>query len=191
LTRLQKPSRWAAFLRDLVRLEWVVYSKPPFGGPEQVLKYLARYTHRVAISNQRLVSFQEGKVTFHYKDYRCGNLERTMTLEASEFIRRFLQHVLPNSFHRIRYYGFLANRRRKENVALARRLLGGATGQPGLKPQVSGETSTPLAQSETEAPHKNPICTACKKGRLVLVETFAPHSSVPISSLEPLAHDTS
>jgi hypothetical protein len=192
LTRLHKRPRWAAFLRDLARLEWVVYSKPPFGGPEQVLKYLARYTHRVAISNQRLLSFQEGKVTFHYQDYRCGNLERTMTLEASEFIRRFLQHVLPDSFHRIRYYGFLANRRRKENVALAWRLLGRATARLDPEPQSPGqETSTPSAQSETEAPRKNPICTACKKGRLVPVETFAPHSSVPVSSSEPVGYDTS
>ena len=104
--------------------EWVVYAKPPFGGPEQVLKYLARYTHRVAISNRRLVALEDGEVTFHWKDYAHGGGQKTMTLKATEFIRRFLLHVLPSGFVRIRHYGFLANRVCREKLALCRALLG-------------------------------------------------------------------
>ena len=104
-------------------MEWVVYAKRPFGGPEQVLKYLARYTHRVAISNRRLLSMEDGRVTFEWKDYAAGNQTKTMTLEAVEFIRRFLLHVLPSGFVHIRHFGFLANRKRKEKLALCRSLL--------------------------------------------------------------------
>src|SRR5262249_13990879 len=103
---------------------WVAYAKPPFGGPEQVLKYLARYTHRVAISNRRLVSMENGRVTFEYKDYADANQSKIMTLEAPEFIRRFLLHILPSGFVRIRQFGFLANRARRNKLALCRALLG-------------------------------------------------------------------
>jgi hypothetical protein len=117
-----------AFLRHLAPLRkkrWVVYSKPPFSGPEAVLAYLSRYTHRVAISNRRLITLDEHGVTFRYKDYRCDgpNRQRTMTLNPDEFIRRFLLHVLPKGFHRIRHYGLLASAGRKANVARARELL--------------------------------------------------------------------
>ena len=105
----------------------MVYAKPPFGGPELVLKYLARYTHRVAISNSRLLDFEDGVVRFRYKDYAHGNRKRVMTLSASEFVRRFLLHVLPAGFVRIRHYGILSNRHRHENLALCRELLGGGT----------------------------------------------------------------
>ena len=119
LERLAEASSWRRFLRHRRSSEWVVYSKPPFGGPEQVLKYLARYTHRVAISNQRIVSLEDGRVCFRYKDYARGNRQKMMTLQAKEFIRRFLLHVLPSGFMRIRYYGFLANRHRQEKLAEA------------------------------------------------------------------------
>jgi hypothetical protein len=112
-----------SFLRSLYRHEWVVYAKPPFGGPEHVLHYLARYTYRVAISNHRLVGFADGKVTFRWKDYAQGSKPRTMTLSPQEFLRRFLQHVLPRGFPRIRYFGWLANRRRKNLLSLCRLLL--------------------------------------------------------------------
>src|SRR5580704_10989359 len=112
-----------AFLRPLFRKHWVVYAKPPFGGPEHVLHYLARYTHRVAISNHRIVNFADGKVTFRWKDYAHGNKKRLMTLSAEEFLRRFLLHALPRGFPRIRYFGFLANRRRKALLPLCRTLL--------------------------------------------------------------------
>ena len=119
-----------AFQRRLTasaRTEWVVYAKPPFGGPKQVLKYLARYTHRVAISNRRLVALDDGEVTFHWKSYADGGGQKTMTLKATEFIRRFLLHVLPTGFVRIRHYGFLANRVCQEKLALCRALLEVAT----------------------------------------------------------------
>ena len=111
------------FLRQLFRRNWVVYAKRPFGGPGHVLQYLARYTHRVAISNHRLIGFKDGKVTFRWKDYARGNKKRTMTVSADEFLRRFLLHVLPRGFVRIRHFGFLTNRNRAALVPLCRRLL--------------------------------------------------------------------
>jgi len=106
--------------------EWIAYVKQPFGGPRQVLRYLARYTHRVAISNHRIVSFEDNKVTFRWRDYADSNRSKLMVLEATEFVRRFLMHVLPPRFVKIRYFGFLANRRRAENIERARTLLGAA-----------------------------------------------------------------
>jgi hypothetical protein len=120
---LTEEKNFAAFLRTLFRQDWVVYAKPPFGGPDHVLHYLARYTHRVAISNHRLVSVSDSQVTFRWKDYAHGSKQRTMTLSPEEFLRRFLQHVLPRGFPRIRYFGWLANRKRKELLPLCRRLL--------------------------------------------------------------------
>jgi hypothetical protein len=120
---LQDPQRFRALLRSLFRQDWIVYAKPPFGGPEYVLHYLARYTHRVAISNHRLLAFQNGQVTFRWKDYAHGNKKRKMTLTADEFLRRFLLHVLPKGFVRIRFFGFLANRRRAPLLPICRQLL--------------------------------------------------------------------
>lgn len=111
------PQAFALLLTSSGRQDWVVYAKPPFGGPEQVLAYLSRYTHRVAIANSRLVSMADGKVTFRWRDYRHGRRPRTMTLDAGEFIRRFLLHTVPDSFHRIRHYGFLANGQRAARLA--------------------------------------------------------------------------
>jgi Putative transposase/Transposase zinc-binding domain len=147
--------------------EWVVYSKPPFGGPAQVLKYLARYTHRVAISNRRLVSLEAGEVAFHWKDYAHGGVQKTMTLKATEFIRRFLLHVLPSGFVRIRHYGFLANRVCQEKLALCRALLGVAT----MPDPVAAESpAEPKADVEGQPPAK--LCPCCGKGRMVIIETF-------------------
>lgn len=123
LASLAQPTAFAAELDQLKHIEWVVYAKPPFGGPQQVLAYLGRYTHRVAIANSRLLSLSDGKVCFTWKDYRHDSKTKVMTLDADEFIRRFLLHILPNGFHRIRYYGFLANGGRGDNVALCRGLL--------------------------------------------------------------------
>jgi hypothetical protein len=123
---LSDEKAFAAFLRTLFREDWVVYAKPPFGGPEHVLQYLARYTHRVAISNHRIVNVNDTHVTFRWKDYAHHSKHRTMTLTNEEFLRRFLQHVLPKGFPRIRYFGWLANRRRTESLALCRVLLPGA-----------------------------------------------------------------
>jgi Putative transposase/Transposase zinc-binding domain len=130
LAELGAPAAFADRLRKLRRVDWVIYAKRPFGGPEQVLAYLGRYTHRVAISNSRLVSMENGKVAFRWKDYRHHAKSKLMTLEADEFIRRFLLHTLPDGFHRIRHYGFLANGHRDEKLALCRRLLGERSPEP-------------------------------------------------------------
>jgi hypothetical protein len=114
---------FTAWLSPLYAKDWVVYAKPPFGGPEQVLKYLARYTHRVAISNHRLVKLEDGRVTFRYKDYADSRKEKLLTLSAEEFLRRFALHVLPKGFMKIRHYGLLASRQREARLHLARRLL--------------------------------------------------------------------
>ena len=123
LAELAAPATFNRKLVEVRRLEWVVYAKPPFGGPEQVLAYLGRYTHRVAIANSRLISMADGKVSFRWRDYRHRGRAKIMTLDANEFIRRFLLHTLPDGFHRIRHYGFLANGHRTARLELCRRLL--------------------------------------------------------------------
>ena len=123
LESLRDPQAFARHLAPLRHIDWTVYAKPPFGGPEQVLEYLGRYTHRVAIANDRLVSADDGQVAFRWKDYRHHNRRKTMTLSADEFIRRFLLHVLPHGLQRIRHYGFLGNRVRRQKLALCRKLL--------------------------------------------------------------------
>src|SRR5216683_2492354 len=160
-------------LNEIMRSEWVVYAKPPFGGPQQVLKYLARYTHRVAISNQRLVSVQDAAVTFRWKDYSHGSRLTTMTLAVSEFIRRFLLHVLPSGFVKIRHFGFLANRSRQEDIALCRKLL---APRPELEPQLPRS----LEPSVTRQPQPTPVdrCPLCKVGRMNPVDILFPAPSV-------------
>jgi hypothetical protein len=127
LSHLADKKQFARFIQTLYHHKWVVYAKPPFGAPEHVLNYLARYTHRIAISNHRLLSFDGQHVTFRWKDYAHGNKKRKMTVTADEFLSRFLLHVLPPGFVRIRHYGFLANRRRTAAIALCRKLIGEAT----------------------------------------------------------------
>ena len=148
----------------LKRKNWFVYAKPPFAGPEAVLAYLSRYTHRVAISNSRLIALDETGVTFRYKDYRRNDRERyrTMTLDPGEFIRRFLLHVLPKGFHRIRHYGLLASADRAANIARARELL--AAPQPKAKCSRTG--------ADAAAPSDwRPPCPCCG-GRMIIIETF-------------------
>jgi hypothetical protein len=123
LAPLARERNFRSFARSLFRQDWVVYAKPPFGGPQHVLHYLARYTHRVAISNHRIVAFADGQVTFRWKDYARGSKQKLMTVTAEEFLRRFLLHVLPPGFVRIRFFGFLANRRRQILLPLGRQLL--------------------------------------------------------------------
>ena len=123
LKHLADPKRFAAFLRTLFRTDWVVYAKPAFGGPTQVFRYLGRYTHRVAIPNHRLLAFDGRNVTLRWRDYAHANRQRKMTVSADEFIRRFLMHVLPRGFVRIRNFGFLANGRRAALLPLCRELL--------------------------------------------------------------------
>ena len=138
LAPLAEPRTFASWLRLLFRQDWVVYSKPPFGGPEHVLRYLGAYTHRVAISNHRLVALADGNVTFRWRDSAHGNKKRLMTVPVEEFLRRFLLHLLPPGFMRIRNFGFLANRRRAEFLPLCFRLLQDAA-------EVSPATTSPAA----------------------------------------------
>jgi hypothetical protein len=128
---LANEKNFAAFLRTVFRQQWVVYAKPPFGGPQHVLQYLARYTHRVAISNHRLLGVDDNSVTFRWKDYAHHGRHRAMTLSHEEFLRRFLLHVLPKGFPRIRYFGWMANRRRGQSLLLCRSLLAQSPPQPG------------------------------------------------------------
>ena len=130
LAGLADPDAFARHLAPVRQAEWVVYAKPPFGGPEQVLAYLGRYTHRVALTNSRLLDLEDGRVLFRWKDYRHHDKAKVMSLEAGEFIRRFLLHVLPAGFHRIRHFGFLANGHRAGKLALCRRLLAAPPPEP-------------------------------------------------------------
>ncbi len=166
LQPLACPEHWKTLLRQLRATDWVVYSKPPFGGPEQVLKYLARYTHRVAISNRRLLSCQQDRVSLRCKDYRRGGRSRTLVLQQLEFIRRFLLHTLPTRFVRIRSYGFLANRCRRQKLALCRRLLAPTNTH---QPEISGSSAdTP----PPEQPHL--LCPVCGQGPMLKVDTLPP-----------------
>jgi len=156
------------YLAPLRRTPWVVYAKPPFAGPEQVLEYVGRYTHRVAISNNRLCDIEDGRVSFTWKDYRDHNRQKVMTLAADEFIRRFLLHVLPEGFHRIRYYGLLGNRYRKQKLARCRELLG----------MTVCETEHDYAETdyrrrcEELSGHSLTQCPICRQGRMVIIETI-------------------
>jgi predicted Zn-ribbon and HTH transcriptional regulator len=150
LKLLAEAKAFAAFLRPLFRQDWVVYCKPPFGGPEYVLRYLGRYTHRVAISNHRLVSLQGNQVTFRWRDSAHGNQQRLMTLAVEEFLRRFLLHVLPPGFVRIRHFGFLAHRRRKSLLPLCFQFLGRPTDLPPVpEPQPGEEEGCSTRQPST------------------------------------------
>jgi Putative transposase/Transposase zinc-binding domain len=152
LAELASPVTFARRLAELRRVEWVVYAKPPFGGPAQVLAYLGRYTHRVAIANSRLLSLSDGRVGFRWKDYRHHGKSKVMTLGAFEFIRRFLLHTLPDGFHRIRHYGFLANGHREAKLALCRELL---AVPPTIEPATKG---TPEPKETTSAFDRCPCC---------------------------------
>ncbi len=169
---LAEPKVWAQFVAPLRKIEWNVYSKPPFGGPVQVLKYLARYTHRVAFSNRRLISINNGRVSFSWKDYATG-MTRSMTLDAAEFMRRFLLHVLPSGFVRIRQYGFLSNGVRKRKLDHIRTVLS----ETGEMTDDGDDKVNALVQSVTE-PCSN-LCPKCKRGQLVVTETVYPSLKIP------------
>lgn len=162
LARLNDEEAFAAHLQLAYTTSWVVYAKKPFGGPKQVLKYLARYTHRVAISNRRIVSLRDGQVRFRWKDYARGSKKRIMTLDAVEFIRRFLLHVLPKGFVRIRHFGFLANACRRQELARCRRLLGCATPDPSDE-----HDAAPGIESMAAGDDPTNSCPACDNGHLI------------------------
>jgi len=166
LQPLRKESEWRTLVSRLQRNEWVVYSKPPFGGPQQVLKYLARYTHRTALANSRLISYEKGRVAFTAKDYRRKGRRRTITVEDHEFLRRFLLHVLPRGFVRIRSYGYLSNRLRKKHLKLCRRLIN--PDSPEQAPTCTKKTEADSSESRTQ------LCPVCKQGRMIRGETIPP-----------------
>ncbi len=170
LEPLQSPAAFARYLAPVRLAEWVVYAKPPFGGPRHVLEYLGRYTHRVAISNHRLIDFVDGKVSFRWKDYRHDSAQKGMRLEAQEFIRRLLLHVLPNGLQRIRHYGLLANRHRALKLARCRQLLAQPT--PAVKrPEASLDYRDRYEQLTGKSLRD---CPKCAHGRMVRIETFLP-----------------
>ncbi len=174
LNGLAETGAFANWLAPFRKTEWVVYAKPPFGGPEQVLAYLSRYTHRVAISNQRLVSADANTVAYRWKDYRIksGDRMKVMRLSTGEFMRRFLIHVLPDGFHRIRHYGLLASAQRKINIAKVRALIGASA--PEQEPS-AGDDPAPLTLQEP--------CPCCG-GTMLIIETFK-RGQVPRSRAPP------
>lgn len=179
---LAHPSAFAAFVREQRGKEWVVYAKAPFGSPEQVLKYLARYTHRVAISDRRLQTIDGDAVRFSYRDRTDGSRQRVMTLDGVEFLRRFLLHVLPKGFVRIRYYGLLANRCRKDNLAHCRQLLSNA------QPAALSSTLPSTPESSNEPPK---LCPCCGSARMRRARELEP---IPVPALDawpPIRRDTS
>jgi hypothetical protein len=162
LTTLKVPSAFKQYLAPLRRSEWVVFAKRPFAGPEQVLAYLARYTHRVAIANSRLISLSDRKVCFRWRDYRHDGKGKAMTLQAGEFIRRFLMHTLPDGFHRIRHYGLFANGHRAAKIELCRQLLTA----PSPHSNHDNDNSNDVA-----AANDPPPCPCCG-GRMKIIQTI-------------------
>ena len=180
LTALAAPAAFAAYLRPLRKLKWVVYAKRPFGGPQQVLDYFGRYTHRVAIANSRLIDLAAGRVRFRWKDYRHPQRPKVMALAAGEFIRRFLLHVLPDGFRRIRHFGFLANAHRSTKLALIRGLLDLPEPESAPKPADYRERYARLFGRPLD------ICHACG-GHLVEIAVLKPAPMPP----QPFACDSS
>jgi len=177
LEALQNPQEFARYLAPVRNAEWVVYAKPPFAGPQQVLDYVGRYTHRVAISNHRLLDIENGQVRFQWKDYRDNSQQKTMTLDADEFIRRFLLHTLPDGFQRIRYYGLLGNRYRQQNLARCRQLLGMAAPESTI-PKDYRDRYEELTGCSLRR------CPVCQHGCMISIEIFAARRS-------PSSQDTS
>jgi hypothetical protein len=175
---LAQRKAFTTYLAPLRQIEWYLYSKPPFAAPKAVLAYLARYTHRVAIANSRLITFDHSGVTFRYKDYRAGGRARykRMTLATHEFIRRFLLHVLPDGFHRIRHYGLFASASRADNIARARELLAAPAPQTQADDADAVDTNEPPALS-----HPCPCCG----GRMIIIESFEPGSTPPYQPTAP------
>jgi hypothetical protein len=180
LEPLGDPKEFANYLAPLRNTEWVVYAKRPFGGPEQVLEYLGRYTHRVAVSNHRLIDAEGGRVSFHWKDYRHHDRQKVMTLDAEEFIRRFLLHVLPSGLQRIRHFGLLGNRHRAQNLTLCRTLL--AVPAPPVTPD---EPLDYRAFYQKLTGRSLLECPNCHGGHMVEIATL------PRPTRLPQRHDTS
>jgi hypothetical protein len=172
LRALADPATFYRLLRQARRKKWVVYAKPPFAGPEPVLKYLARYTHRIAISNDRLLRIDETAVTFTWRDYRHGARSEPMRLDPVEFLRRFLLHALPKGFVRIRRYGILSNCQRRERLARCRELLGLGVGSPLSSDVTPSESSD--SEPRNGATAREIVCDACQQGRMRTLEWIPP-----------------
>jgi hypothetical protein len=186
LRTYRQKSVFQKLMNTMYRKKWVVYAKPPFGGPDQVLKYLARYTHRVAISNHRLVSLQEGNVTFRWKNYAQGDRCQTMSLSGIEFLRRFLLHVLPGGFVRIRHYGLMANRHRQEKLALCRQLLN-VKEIPETDTSDDTDSQTDFDECEQDG---TGCCPQCQKGRMRIVDRTS-RPTIPELLKQPWPWNTS
>jgi putative transposase len=187
LQHLADPLAFQHYLKRCRATDWVVHSKSHFGSPERAIEYLAHYTHKVAISNHRLLSLQNGRITFRYKDYRDPNISKLMTISADEFIRRFLLHVLPHGFMRIRYYGFLGNSHRATNLAACRSLL-------ALDPQPLPELTSPddfASRYQSLTGHQLDPCPACKKGSMSRIRFVPPLQPLSITPPIPDPPDTS
>ena len=178
LENLLDRHHFARYLMSARKTEWVVYAKPPFAGPQQVLDYVGRYTHRVALSNNRLLDIAAGKVRFQWKDYRDKGQQKTMTLSAEEFIRRFLLHALPDGLQRIRYYGLLGNRHRKEKLTRCRQLLSMPSSAESPPPEDYRDHHEQLTGSSLRE------CPVCHRGRMLMIELLTAHRS-------PATKDTS
>ena len=176
LENLRDHRQFALYLAPVRKADWVVYAKPPLAGPQQVLDYVGRYTHRVAISNHRLLEIAAGQVRFQWKDYRDKGQQKTMTLSAEEFIRRFLLHALPDGFQRIRYYGLLGNRYRREKLARCRQLLGMAPPVEAPAPEDYRDLHEQLTGSSLRQ------CPVCHRGRMVMVEMLTAHRAPAIKN---------
>jgi hypothetical protein len=187
---LAEPKPWRRLLQALRDKEWVVYAKAPERQSAHVLTYLSRYTHRVAISNPRLVSVQDGQVTFRFKDYKRRGQLRTQTLDAVEFLRRFCLHILPKGLHKIRYFGFLAHRHREAKLAHCRALLGQRADALVTHAMVTDE-DRPKPDSQGTRTKPDAACPMCHQGRMQLVETYYRHRSAEELSVAPPGCDTS
>jgi hypothetical protein len=183
LEALRDPQAFQRHLDPVRNLKWVVYAKPPFAGPQQVVNYVGRYTHRVAISNHRIVDIEGGEVKFTWRDYRDNNQQKTMTLSADQFIGRFLLHVLPSGFHRIRYYGFLANPHRQEKLEQCRQLLGMTPTRESSSNPATLEDYRDRYEKLTGRSLRE--CPVCHRGHMISV------SNLPGVGPSPVVEDTS
>jgi len=185
--REAEPTPWRRLLAALRAQEWVVYAKEPLQDPQHVLTYFARYTHRIAISHHRLVALEDGQVRFRYTDYRPGHRLRTLTLDAVEFLRRLMLHIPPHGFHRLRHFGFLANRVRHEKLAQCRTLLGHVTQPPAPAAAVALDLKAPAIPGA----EPGSVCPVCQHGRMQLLTTVYRQPAVWDLSM-PMPHlDTS
>lgn len=168
INHLQEPEAFESFRKQFYHKKWVVYCKPPFGGPKGVLQYLGRYTHRIAISNNRIRTNRDGNVSFLWRDYADDNRQKTMTLKADEFIRRFLLHVLPERYVRIRHFGLLANRNRKNNIAASHKMLGGKNVTIEKRQETWQEQLLRICGIDVT------VCPICQKGKMCRIERLLP-----------------